>query len=448
MQDNMNDINENGMPPFISFDKAWAGLKPELDAEAKRREKRKKRFIIFWISLIAIGLGGGFVLYNNGNKTTNNVEQNIAKREKLSDAAIENNKHQLTTIKQGNPTKNDVSENSFIKPEILKREQNSHVNKQVENIDTRKTESKKQFVSRKANTFEIIKIYTNINQYKKDNNLTATISIATKHPAINNNTSNESIASNATNTIDSTLRTKDSVATKVAITSNENKLKKASNQLKKTNNIHYGLQWNVPVQDGVNSLDINASKQPATLFIPQVWVSKNIGKKSSLLLSFNPNSQYYFNNKAVVDNSKFDIIIHQGSQAGIKPETIVYTETTAFNKLISIEAALMYQYQLSSKIKIGLGISSNWIQGALLQNKVIRNFKQVTRDSLYGVNKDMAAWSYLNSSFMLGKFDFAYKIKKLELGICFSTPVTSIFKTSHPYNSPINTNLFLRWTIR
>ena len=177
-------------------------------------------------------------------------------------------------------------------------------------------------------------------------------------------------------------------------------------------------------------------------------MSKNIGKKSSLLLSFNPNAQYYFNNNAIVDDSKFDIIIHQGSQAGTKPETIVYTETTAFNKLISFETSLMYNYQLSSKIKIGLGISSNWIQGALLQNKVIRNFKQVTRDSLYAVNKDMAAWSYLNSSFMLGKFDVAYKIKKVELGICFNTPVTSIFKTNHPYKSPINTNLFLRWTIK
>jgi hypothetical protein len=218
-------------------------------------------------------------------------------------------------------------------------------------------------------------------------------------------------------------------------------------QKKETRNV-FGLQWNFPVLKGVNYFDINTVKQPATLLIPTVWISKKIGKKHSVQFQLNPYSQYFVNNKAIVSNDVYIIKVQSGSQLNNKPDDIVYSETVSFNKLISIEASLLYNYQLTNKIKLGVGISNNWLQGALLQNKIVKNNSLVTRDSLYGINKQDKEWSNLQSTFMLGKFEVMYQLKKFNMGLCFSKPISNIFSTNVQSKTPINTNLFLRWRFK
>ena len=79
MQNNNENINDT--TPSLPFDDVWADLKPALDKEAARREKRKKRFIIFWFTFIAISVSGGLLMVN-GKK--GNSEKLIVKSEALN----------------------------------------------------------------------------------------------------------------------------------------------------------------------------------------------------------------------------------------------------------------------------------------------------------------------------------------------------------------------------
>ena len=99
MQNNFDNINNKSIQPFIDFETAWAGLKPELDAEAKRREKRKRRFIIFWFLLAVIGLGGGFFMVIDEGKVENGKLKVENKNKNGEATSIEKN---IANYKQSN----------------------------------------------------------------------------------------------------------------------------------------------------------------------------------------------------------------------------------------------------------------------------------------------------------------------------------------------------------
>ncbi|MFY7963558.1 MAG: hypothetical protein ACOVO1_01570 [Chitinophagaceae bacterium] len=476
MQNNNHDMNNNEAKPFISFEKAWAGLKPELDAEAARREKRKRRIIFFWFTSIVIGLGIGVYVFENNKIKSNYIVQKNAAISNTEDKEVSTINKEFNTKE---PTKaesrknNEMTFTSEVKPSSNVVIESSQVNTKLQNARVFKTKiaaasiknsiAEKDVISNVAHhsiktksqgAKTIIQTSDNGLKYSKasqQKSKESTLEVVTdvtdnlEKDITQTNLSNSIVA--ATGSIDSTKKLVDTTAVKSSIANTStNKTNKAEG--KKSNAFHYGLQWNLPAQVGVNFLDVNSVNQPATLLIPQLFVSKQLGKKHSLILAFNPYAQYYLNNKAVVDFNKYDVVIYSASQSNtIKPEEITYTEATAFNKLISIEASLLYQYQISSKVKIGFGISNSWVQAALMQNKVVKNASLITRDSLYGIDKTDKDWSHLKTSFLLGKLELQYNIKKLDIGICFSKPISSPFDISQ-YKTPINTNLFVRWMIK
>ncbi len=476
MQNNIGDMDKEQATPFISFEKAWAGLKPELDAEAAKREKRKRRVIFFWFTSIAIGLGISVYVFENNKNTSNIIAQ------KTVEISNVNSKNKSAANKELNVV--DEAKTESIKTEektlISRANSNSNVvvqsnQKQTtqENISALKTKVTAASIKKSKTTKEVKDIIAqqvikmkslNVKAINKPNDNSLNVSKATQQKSkenkfetvINatNNVERSTTETSSSNPIvvvgkstDSTKKVLDTSVAKSSIANTSTNTPK-KNEAKKSNAIHYGLQWNLPAQNGVNFLDVNSVNQPATLLIPQLFVSKQIVKKHSLLLAFNPYSQYYLNNKAVVDFNKYDVVIYSGSQSNTtKPEEITYTEATAFNKLISIEASLLYQYQISSKIKVGLGVSNSWVQAALMQNKVVKNSSLITRDSLYGIDKTDKDWSHLETSFLLGKLEIQYNIKKLDIGICFSKPISSPFDNSQ-YKTPVNTNLFVRWMVK
>ncbi len=304
---------------------------------------------------------------------------------------------------------------------------------------------------------------------KGQNDLSITASKIAKNNAtqlgvdMDSNTVNKytnSLADNTSHIEASKIASTDSIATIVKIDSNKlvvdsNKktiAKKATidnkNKSKKPMAISYGLQFNVPFGEGVNNTDINSRSQPLAVLIPSIWVRKNFGSKHSLSFMINPYSSFYLNNNAVTDSSFYTVTMIQGSRISNGPEIIKFKESNAFNKVISIEATLLYNYQLSSAFKVGLGISNNWIQGALMQNKVVKNYSTVTKDSLYGIDHSSKEWGFTNSTFMLGKFEVQYQYKKLAIGLSLSTPLGNLFIDKIKNETTLNKNLFLQWTIK
>ena len=248
-----------------------------------------------------------------------------------------------------------------------------------------------------------------------------------------------------TNTpVDTTKKKVDSVNKKNATVKADNKPEKPA----KEKLFSYGLQLNIPITDGANYKDVNADNKPLTAFIPEVWVSKLFGKKNSVSLHVNPYAQYYLNNKVILDSNSYSVTINQGTKINTGPEVIKYSEFTAVNKIISFEATLLYQYQVTNAIKLGVGISNCWTQGVLMQHRVIKNHSITTTDNLYGVDNSSTEWKTMNASFMLGKLEALYQYKKYAAGLNVSTPIKDLFAQKVNNVTATNTNLFLRWTIR
>ena len=70
--DNIDDKRGGCTPPSIPFEQAWAALQPELNKEAARR-KRKRRFLFFLLSFIAIALVGGLVALKDSKSLTHSL---------------------------------------------------------------------------------------------------------------------------------------------------------------------------------------------------------------------------------------------------------------------------------------------------------------------------------------------------------------------------------------
>ena len=246
------------------------------------------------------------------------------------------------------------------------------------------------------------------------------------------------------NPADTTKKKVDSINKKNAIVKAVTKPVKPT----KEKSFSYGLQLNLPIADGANNKDLNANNKPLTSFIPEVWVGKLLCKKQSVSLHLNPYAQYYINNKAMLDSNSYSVTISQGSKINNGPEIIKYAEYTAANKVISFEATILYQYQVTKTIKLGIGISNCWTQGVLMQHKVIKNYSITTTDNLYGVDKSSSEWKSMNASFMLGKLEALYQFKKFAAGFNVSTPIKDLFAQKVENVPTTNTNLFIRYTIR
>ena len=475
----------------------------------KRREKNKRRFIIFWFFLVAIGLGIGGLTWMNIH-SNNAIINNTAKQNTIN-SAPENftntsANHLITEQKKNNIDKIINNQNSNGRNTVIKSIVNDNNHNNVSTINNSNTHTAKAYKTvtnptlESNNNFKSISIKTsqkaiqnsnkkevnNISKSVDNNKFNYTInkkektnnSLSDNIPSANSSDSemhtNNSIAikepsdksviklmNTDLNTIDSLNKTiasinpkkKDSIKHLVDSSNTKNNIAKKNKSSDKkitaiAQSISYGLQFNVPFGSGENYKDINTHNQPATVLIPTIWASKQLGKKHSISLQINPYAQFYLNNKAVVDSSQYNVTIYQGAYLNNGPQKIKYTELISFNKAISIEATLLYNYQLNKHIQLGAAISNNWIQGALMQNKVVRNNSTVTRDSLYGINNKNKEWSYLKSSFMLGKLEAQYQINKLAVGISFSAPLNGLFTDKINYTTPINKNVFIKWKIR
>jgi hypothetical protein len=489
----------NNSEDIIPFDIAWQQLQPALDAEAKRREKRKRRFVFFWFIIATIGLGGGFVVWNSGEQMANEqrakckrqVEQ-MAKG-KMQKANVERVNEQMAKMQRA---KGKLENEQMANVQSAKgKMQNANVEMANEQMANDKMQKNQNVIVK--NAMQIVKANKQIDITTRRSNITSKISLNNNLPTLRkplhtlrlsdsrvaNKEPNPSIGfskadskkienvdnkpqiiapQNQNNNVKTSIKKLENTIKKLPEDSIENKKTAAaiSNQniainnqkpktlASKTKNYHYGLQWNVPIGEGANYLDINAQQQPLAILIPTIWMSKNLGNKHSIELQFTPFAQYFLNNKTVVNNNDFNTIIQTGSQLNNAAIENRYTEKLTYNKLFTIEAGLFYNYKLSNKIKLGTGIGFNWLQSAILQSKVTKNGSIITQNSVFGIDKSDAQFANLHSSFLMGKLQAMYQFKKLHFGLSLSVPITNIFDATIQYNTNVNANILIKFSIK
>lgn len=456
--------------PSIDFNKAWDSLKPELDKEQARREKKKRRFIIFWFTAVAIAIGSSIFLVNNkyGDKSiaasstkeivmerAKNIE--LVNKDKVSNSKA-NASYEETDNLPAQQKKSSAHQSSLATKENKPSAQTIKSSTQKNSLSTqqiipsakaKKFSAQGNFSSVKANksstqtnNFSAQQNFSSATNAEKSTAETSSAIANTQNIAAQNLSSKQQIETNNNEKNNELQSQNNSIA-------NNNKsqttnVSKQATTNKKVKSLSYGLQFNLPVVSGLNTLDANAENNIAAIIIPTIWINKTISKKQSLQLFVNPYANYYASNKAIINNTKITTTTQQATQNS--PQQNNYTQTIAINKLIGFEAGLLVQHQIKKNINVGVGISYFATQSMLFNNVVIKNNTTIKND-IYSVGKNNTNWQALDANFLMANFEVNYQFKKLNAGLNFTKPLYNIFNNMESSKTPINTNLFIRWRI-
>ncbi len=465
--DNIDKNNNNGEKPIVSFEEAWAALKPALDKEAERRTRRKKRIISFLFSFLVLSLVGGIVLMNNRklpSSTTSfseksalpNIKSNIigSSLPIIVGNTIIHHHQQNKGTKKSTTLQSENKEGSFSSNvnSNMKAELGNYQQKNKPILtDNQLTEVQKA----KYPLAQKGRMRDNSTSVASKNTPTNHVSIVENNKLSTNLSDTQMLVNqpivqiNKTTSYDKPAIKKDTINQGVRDTTTlANSIAKNEKVKSKRDLFHFGLEFSVPIQAGINTLDINGAKQPLSLLIPQIWGSLNLTDKQTLLLSVNPYSTYYFNNKTPLNTTTYQTTIQHAATLNNNPESINYEQVVAINKLIVVQAAILYQYQLSSKLKVGVGVGINFLQGAIFKEKIFKNNTLLMTDDMYGIGRNSKEWSLLKSNFMNSRFELSYQFKNADIGLNINTPIGDVVTSTISNTSFFNPNLFLRWRLK
>ena len=467
---------ENNTKSNVPVTKAWQQMKELLDTEmpvAKKHNNKRKLSIL--ALLLLIGSCGVYRFYNNN-------AANIAVVVSKNDIEISKEKNVMSNkIKEKNTTA--IATNKIKDIEV------NLINKTTNTVDKINNNNKQNFATktneeiRKDITITKYKLQKNVaalNNYKKINftknialtksntnktnkeiavteNLKLNTATTKKVNSVNNeitkfeeNITTASIKNDNTKDLENikNKEEKNSIKKVEAVVAIVEKLPIKVPTQKKKLNLHYGLEWLLPLSfNNATLADANAKTQPLNLFIPAVWISKNITKKSSLTLIFNPNSQYLINHSAAFKTNNYAVSSTTASNSQ-QLNTVTLNQSFALDKIIGTELALQYNYQLSKKWSLGIAFANTWVNAALFNDKIIKDAKEVIKDNVYGVFKNDKDWQYINTTFVSGKLNVDYSLNRFKIGVRIIKPLSQVFEKSIQQNTPINGQLYLNWKLK
>ena len=461
--DNIDRNDNNLAKPFVAFEDAWSALKPELDREAKRRKERKKRIVFFLFSLLIMGLVGGFILKNAKFSSTSIAIKNKS----VSPNIKTDNMGNLLPLIVGNTMTKLTSTRKIDK--IVKNDQNG--NNEISLASGLKVNGN--VVKRMDKLSDNVLVLNDKAIRNNRNKLVAKDKrkiadqtfLETKNSPSNNVglVQNSKVESSPSNNQSSDFKpyVQDDKEVKLKTTKNDSlnhgfhntALTDSISKVAKLNNnkevpYHYGVEFGLPIQANMNTLDINGKKQPLSLLIPTFWGSVKLTDKQTLLLRINPYSQFYSNKKTTINISKYETTIQHAATITDNPLSNSYTQVIAINKLIALQTSLSYQYQFTTKLKACFGVGFNLLQGSILENKVIENNMQVKTDNLYGIDRNNKEWKFMKSDFFTANIELAYQLKKAEIGINSVSPIGNVVNTNVENTSFVNIGMFIRWQLK
>ncbi len=262
---------------------------------------------------------------------------------------------------------------------------------------------------------------------------------------INNNPTTKQVSINSSTIfIDSSKNTMLNKQNNVAaIPSNAKKV-----AAKKQNKWHIGLEWNLPVAFHNKSIfaEVNARNKPLLSLVPAIWLSKKIGKKSSLQVSFNPYSQVLLNSRSTLRSENYFVGAVGASTINQRNSQVSLAQNFTLYKVIGLQATIQYQHFVSDKWIAGVEIGNTWTKNALINESLLKNKTEVLKDSLYGVTNTDKDWQYINKTFFIGKVSLSYKMNRCIIGASFMRPLTNIYKSGDKV-CPINTQVFFRYRV-
>ncbi len=218
--------------------------------------------------------------------------------------------------------------------------------------------------------------------------------------------------------------------------------KTGKNEFLKTS--HFGLMWNLPIPLQGTDFYFSGYKgtsQPYMTLIPAIWAGHRFNKHE-ILLKLNPYLQYFTGNSELSSTTSKDT-------TGVDTLFLMFNKTTYLHKTFGWGVGIRYNYEITPSFIIGTGVEYNFQSKALQREKItIQSTGQIVSDSLYGIQKSSDGWNYLNSGFIAGTFEVAWRKELFDLGACFTVPVTNLSSAPGLSVKPLNGQLFFRLKIR
>ncbi len=213
--------------------------------------------------------------------------------------------------------------------------------------------------------------------------------------------------------------------------------------------IHAGLEWIafVPFNNNTLFVEGNAKKRPLIALIPSVWINRSIGKKSTIYLSVNPYNQYFLNGKKAVQSGNFSINAVSASNINQQTNPTQLDQNYAVIKIMGVEAALQYAYDINRNWSIGFSLGNTWSNSAIFKETIVKNKTEIIKDSLYGVIRTDKDWQFISRSFATGKLSLTYNSKYYQVGASVLKPLTNPIKTTNGNYANLNLQLFFRWKL-
>lgn len=204
---------------------------------------------------------------------------------------------------------------------------------------------------------------------------------------------------------------------------------------------HVGVQWNLPIPVQGTEYYFSGYKgnnEPYLILIPGIWLNYDAGK-SEIMVQITPCSPTFTGKKALISI----VAVHDSlPYDSLQTE---YISTTYLYKTFGLGIRLQYNFEISHSFVIGAGINYTFLFKAL--EKTTLSIGQTETDSLFGTKKASNNWNYIQSGFLSGNIEAAWRIKKIDLGINFSFPLTNISSNNNLHIKPINAQVFIRWRI-
>jgi hypothetical protein len=207
---------------------------------------------------------------------------------------------------------------------------------------------------------------------------------------------------------------------------------------------HFGLMWNLPLP--IQGTDFyfsgyKGTSKPYMTLIPAIWAGHRFNKHE-ILLVVNPYLQYFTGNSELSSTTSQDT-------TGVDTLFLKYNKTTYLHKTFGWGVGIQYNYAITPSFIIGAGVEYNFQSKALLHEKTtIQYAGQIVSDSLYGIQKSSDGWDYLNSGFLSGKFEVAWRKENFDLGANFTMPFTNLSSKPGLSIKPLNGQLFFRLKIK
>lgn len=439
-------MSNSNIPPKIPASQAWQQMQQILDKELPVVAGNKRRVIWLWIT--AATIIGAVVLWqtNHSKVAVNNAHVNTVATNTTSATDLlrkDNTVNSNDAARSQSSSTNDVNTTSQTTTLIQNIPTNTSNNNNKNNLATAINSAS--ISSNKSNQKYSKNSYTSANIHATNNYEIIHLKRITKSNVVTQQTANNMTAANVVDVATAVaFETKKPAITKAAVSTNPTAVKTPKN--KELSKLHYGLQWNTILPQVNGYLNYEAKSQPATILIPEFWVSKKLTEKHEVALQLNPYSQYTLQSGNVLNIADYPITTVQGG--GGTPVTVNYVRTRTLVKAMGVELTAKYTYHINNRFSIAAGIGNTWLNAAVVNDNVSIKNNAALKDSLYGIAKGFKDWNYLKDNFLVGRFEVLYNFKRVEVGIALLKPLGNIYSFSNNNSTPINGRLVIRWKIK